>query len=87
MQKELNGSQAGRVYGQRAQAETAMSMLKRNLGDSLGCRTTEGQKRELLLKVVVHNLMIRRRTRGSQQSPLDTFYCKAYRSRCQVMRL
>lgn len=68
MQKELDGSQAGRPYGQRAQAETAMSMLKRNLGDSLRCRTTQGQKRELMLKVVVHNLMIRRQSGGLQQS-------------------
>jgi len=68
MYKELEGSQAGEPYGQRAQAETVMSMLKRNLGDSLRCRTTQRQKRELMFKVVVHNLMIRRRIRGLQQS-------------------
>jgi len=75
MQKELDGSQAGRPYGQRAQAETAMSMLKRNLGDSLRSRTTAGQKRELMLKVVVHNLMIRRRSRGLQQSRTHRLCC------------
>jgi hypothetical protein len=67
MQRRLAGSQRGRPYGQRAQAETVVSMLKRNLGDSLRARTTRGRKMELLLKVLAHNAMVRRR-RGSQQS-------------------
>jgi hypothetical protein len=69
MQQQLSGSQKGKPYGQRAQAECVMSMLKRNLGDELSARSTQRRKMELLLKVVVHNLMIiRRRYRGSQQS-------------------
>jgi hypothetical protein len=69
MQKRLAGRQAGRLFAQRAQAETAMSMLKRNLGDSLRARTPQRRKMELLLKVIVHNVMIiRRPKRGSQQS-------------------
>lgn len=69
MQSQLNGSQKGKPFGQRAQVECVMSMLKRNLGDSLRSRTSDRRKRELLLKAVVHNLMIlRRRYRGSQQS-------------------
>lgn len=39
MQKQLSGSQKGKPYGQRAQVETGMSMLKRNLGDALRCRS------------------------------------------------
>jgi hypothetical protein len=38
MSWELRGSQKGRLYGQRAQAETGMSMLKRNLSDALRSR-------------------------------------------------
>jgi len=64
MQRQLHGSQAGRPYGQRSQVETVMSMLKRNLGDSLRARSTHGRKMELMLKVITHNLMIiRRRSR------------------------
>jgi hypothetical protein len=71
MQRTLRGSQKCRPYGQRAQAETVMGMLKRNLGDALRARTTDPRKMELLPKVVTHNLMIvHRRGRGSQQSPL-----------------
>lgn len=39
MKWELAGSQKGKAYGQRAQAETVMSMLKRNLGDALRARS------------------------------------------------
>lgn len=58
MQRQLQGSQAGQPYGQRAQVETVMSMLKRNLGGHLRCRTSMGRELEMLFKVVVHNLMI-----------------------------
>lgn len=61
MQRTLQGSQKGKPYGQRAQAECVMSMLKRNLGDALKARTTQGRKMELLLKVITHNMMIFRR--------------------------
>src|SRR5213075_2879336 len=39
MSKRLRGSQRGKKYGQRAQAETVNSMLKRNLGDCLRARS------------------------------------------------
>jgi hypothetical protein len=58
MHRQLAGSQAGRPYGQRAQAETVASMLKRNLGDALRARTPRGRRHELLLKVITHNVMI-----------------------------
>jgi hypothetical protein len=45
-------------YGQRWQAETVNSMLKRNLGSALRACTARGRSRELLLRVVTHNLMI-----------------------------
>src|SRR5690606_107722 len=43
---------------QRAQVETAMSMLKRNLGDALRCRSDSARQRELVLRSIVHNIMI-----------------------------
>ena len=61
MQSQLEGSQKGKPFGQRAQVECVMSMLKRNLGDSLRCRSSARRKRELMFKVVVHTLMILRR--------------------------
>lgn len=58
MQRKLSGSQKGKPYGQRAQAETIISMIKRNLGGHLRARTAVGRRMEMMLKVVVHNLMV-----------------------------
>lgn len=61
MKWELDGSQKGKLFAQRAQAETAMSMLKRNLGDALRARTPRNRRREHAFKAVVHDLMLPRR--------------------------
>jgi hypothetical protein len=61
MRRQLAGSQKGKPYGQRAQVETVMSMLKRNLGDSLRARSPRARKHEMLLRVVTHNVMLARR--------------------------
>jgi len=58
MQRKLKGSQKGKPYGQRAQAETTISMIKRNLGVYLRARSRYGREMEMLFKVVVHNLMV-----------------------------
>ena len=51
-------------YTQRWQSETVNSMIKRNLGSALRGRTPQSRSRELLLKVLTHNVMIiRRQTR------------------------
>ena len=72
MQWELAGSQKGKAFAQRAQAETVMSMLKRNLGDALRARSPRMRRREHAFKAVVHDLMLaRRHSRGSRQSPPD----------------
>jgi hypothetical protein len=69
MRRELAGSQAGKLYGRRAQVECVHSMLKRNLGDCLRGRSVASRDRELLLRALTHNVMlIRRRSRGSRQS-------------------
>jgi hypothetical protein len=61
MKWELAGSQKGKLFGQRAQAETVMSMLKRNLGDALRARSGPARRREHSFKAVVHDLMLLRR--------------------------
>jgi len=58
MSKRLKGSQKGKPYGQRAQAETVNSMLKRNLGDSLRARSPKARRDEQLLRVITHNLAL-----------------------------
>jgi len=47
-----------RTYGQRWQVETVFSMIKRNQGDVLRSRTYWSQNREMLLKVLTHNIGI-----------------------------
>jgi hypothetical protein len=50
-----------KAYGQRWQIETAFSMLKRNLGSALRNRRPFALNREVMLRVITHNLMILRR--------------------------
>jgi hypothetical protein len=47
-----------KLYGQRWQGETVNSMIKRNLGSALRAKTARRRNRELLLRVITHNLMI-----------------------------
>ena len=45
-------------YTQRWQAETVVSMIKRNLGEELSGRTRHSRNRQMRLLVIVHNIMI-----------------------------
>jgi Transposase DDE domain/Transposase domain (DUF772) len=45
-------------YGQRAQSETVHSMTKRNQGSALRSRTPERRKKEMMLRVLVHNIAL-----------------------------
>lgn len=45
-------------YGQRSQSETTNSMIKRNQGSALRSRTPERQKKEMMLRVLVHNISL-----------------------------
>lgn len=47
-----------RKYGQRWQAETVNSMIKRRLGSALRARSYWSQCREIALRVITHNVMI-----------------------------
>ena len=45
-------------YNLRYLAETVNSMMKRNLGSALGGKTAESRERDMLLKVLTHDLMV-----------------------------
>jgi hypothetical protein len=45
-------------YGQRWQTETVNSLIKRLLGSALRARTYWSQRREIILRVITHNVMI-----------------------------
>ena len=45
-------------YGQRWQIETVFSMIKRNQGETIYARTYWAQNREMLLKVLTHNIAV-----------------------------
>jgi hypothetical protein len=47
-----------KLYGQRAQSETVHSMVKRNQGSALRSRTPERRKKEMLLRVLTHNIAL-----------------------------
>ena len=46
------------IYGQRWQVETVFSMIKRNQGEALRARTYWAQNREMMLKILTHNIAI-----------------------------
>jgi hypothetical protein len=56
--KKPSGSRSKRVYGQRWQAESVFSRIKRRLGASLGALKWINQKNEILLKVLTHNILL-----------------------------
>jgi len=70
MQQRFQRKADKRYYGQRWQAETVNSMIKRNLGSALRARTARRRSMELLLRVVSHNLMILAQASGWRQSGL-----------------
>ena len=45
-------------YGQRWQTEAVNSMIKRRLGSALRARGYRSQCREVILRVITHNVMI-----------------------------
>jgi transposase len=47
-----------RVYGQRWQVESGFSRSKRLLGSALRATKWSNQKKEILLRVVTHNIML-----------------------------
>jgi hypothetical protein len=60
-------------YGQRWQVETVNSMIKRLLDSALRARHYWSQWREIILRVLTHNIMILGRKQGFLQSRLIPF--------------
>lgn len=58
MRRRFQGGSDKEHYGQRWQAETVNSMLKRNLSSACRARTPLGRHRDMLLRAVTHNIMI-----------------------------
>lgn len=58
MWRRLKSGPDKQYYGQRWQAETANSMIKRNLGSACRACTSAGRKKDMLLRVITHNVMI-----------------------------
>lgn len=56
--KKPRGSRHRRVFGQRWQIESGFSRNKRLLGSALRARRWPNQKREILTRVLTHNLML-----------------------------
>jgi transposase len=52
------GNRHKRVFGQRWQVESAFSRHKRRLGSAVAGRSDDSRKRECLLRVLTHNLML-----------------------------
>jgi len=46
------------IYGQRWQVETVFSMIKRNQDEALRSKSYWAQNREMMLKVLTHNIAI-----------------------------
>ena len=59
--RKLHRSFPKKTYGQRWQIETVFSMIKRRLGSALHNRKPFSINREVVLRVLTHNLMIIRR--------------------------
>src|SRR5689334_1729840 len=60
-------------YGQRWQTETVNSMIKRRLGSALRARGYWSQCREIILRVITHNVMIVIRVRVFYRATYATF--------------
>jgi transposase len=56
--RKPKGSRHKRVYGQRAQAESAFSRNKRRLGAAVAAVRWANQKTEVLLKALAHNILL-----------------------------
>jgi hypothetical protein len=58
MAKRFKRKADQRHYAQRAQSETVHSMMKRNMSSALRSRTPERRKKEMMLRVLVHNITL-----------------------------
>jgi hypothetical protein len=58
MAKRFKRKADQKQYSQRSQSETAHSMMKRNMSSALRSRKPENQKKEMMLRTLVHNITL-----------------------------
>jgi hypothetical protein len=58
MKRRFKDGERPDAYRHRVQNDTVHSMLKRNLGPALAGRSHHGRRRDMLLRVLTHNLML-----------------------------
>jgi hypothetical protein len=58
MAKRFSRKADKKKYAERSQSETVHSMLKRNMGSALRSRTPARQKKEMMMRVLTHNIML-----------------------------
>jgi hypothetical protein len=58
MRRRFKDGRIQQHFGQRRQAETVTSMVKRDLGSAGGARTPRGRKKDMPPRAITHNLMI-----------------------------
>ena len=58
MKRQFKDGKKPDAYRYRVQNETTNSMLKRNLGSALAGKTHQSRRRDMLLRVLTHNLML-----------------------------
>ena len=58
MKRRFKDGKKPSAYRKRPQAETVFSMLKRNLGSALRGKTNQSRRRDMLLRVLTHNIML-----------------------------
>lgn len=58
MKRRFSRKADQKLYAQRSQSETTHSMMKRNQSSALRSRTPERQKKEMMLRALVHNITL-----------------------------
>ena len=58
MAKRFKRTADQKAYAQRSQSETVHSMMKRNMSSALRSRKPENRKKEMMLRVLVHNIAL-----------------------------
>lgn len=58
MAKRFKRKADQKTYAERSQSETVHSMIKRNQSSALRSRTPARQKKEMMMRVLTHNIML-----------------------------
>jgi transposase len=72
---QKNREEFDRFYHRRSNVETTFSMIKTRLGEFLRCRNLQGQKNEVLLKCLVHNICCLVQEIFESNAQIDFHFC------------